>query len=766
MADIEDEFKAESKSLRGLFEYANGSTGFKIPIYQRPYNWDKTHISRLIEDVVENIDHLIPEKEENKKEMHFYTFLGAMIITKDKNPESDFKGNSYLVIDGQQRLTTLSLLACVLIKWLCENEVKLFDKATNTFDSTQARSIKNLLEHFSDIQDDLFLFCLGKISRGGKDVYFPKIIRGDRADKADHRSNKINLNDYHSDLAKLLDNFKEYFLDKYENGFSEGFNFLLADTSGGKKIKKNLKELENIVKSLSINEYEGDKDSNFKILKNGDDFKKNSIKSIFHLEDGGSENSKFYEDFIKSRNKNDKDNFYDDYFFPFLRICLFAQYLINNVIITIVRCPDEDYALSIFEKINTAGEPLTALETFKPDVQALTHGDKRQDKDRINEINLEFLEVEQYVNNYSEESLAKRKNVSADVILAFHLYYFEKQGSKHLASQRRAMKRFSKIENIDDKLKFVKALNDICKYREKFWDNSKEISENDIKDPIARVCLLYLRAMNKTLTIPLLAKIFAHNNYNSTSPDFIKHVKSITAFTLLWRAYTGTTSGIDGRYRFFIKKYAETKDLSNILHEELLYKIGVEDKIKLEEKWLADVTENELYENGNRHTAKFFLLCAEDKKYHKENRQSPHRKNYLDDLFWSNKLYETIEHIAPEKPQENDEDGHEIRANYLTHTIGNLSLLPRAVNSSASNAPWSEKKELYKALSKSDKDEVINCCKNLNGKFSGSLKGIEETPVLSIVKDLSTKKYWNSDEVKKRSKEILKNVWDELYTWI
>ena len=46
-----------------------------------------------------------------------YTFLGTIILVVEKS-EPSFDGNSLSVVDGQQRLTTLILLCCVLIEEL------------------------------------------------------------------------------------------------------------------------------------------------------------------------------------------------------------------------------------------------------------------------------------------------------------------------------------------------------------------------------------------------------------------------------------------------------------------------------------------------------------------------------------------------------------------------------------------------------------------------------------------------------------------------
>ena len=71
---------------------------FQIPVYQRPYAWDLEQVGELFDDLVSALNHSETEPY----------FLGSIVLIKHtSNPRSD-------VIDGQQRLTTLTMLLCVL----------------------------------------------------------------------------------------------------------------------------------------------------------------------------------------------------------------------------------------------------------------------------------------------------------------------------------------------------------------------------------------------------------------------------------------------------------------------------------------------------------------------------------------------------------------------------------------------------------------------------------------------------------------------------
>ena len=82
------------KSIKEIFDESNR---YIIPLYQRNYAWGKDQIEALIQDIYEAW----------KKDTNGRYFIGSLIVLKRHNGD-------YEVIDGQQRLTTLSLLTKIL----------------------------------------------------------------------------------------------------------------------------------------------------------------------------------------------------------------------------------------------------------------------------------------------------------------------------------------------------------------------------------------------------------------------------------------------------------------------------------------------------------------------------------------------------------------------------------------------------------------------------------------------------------------------------
>lgn len=95
---MEEPFKPLNLSIRELF--GNADALYKIPQYQRPYKWENEQVEKLWDDIFEAF--------ENEGENYF---LGSIITAKPRDNEK----SAYIdVVDGQQRLTTLMILFCVV----------------------------------------------------------------------------------------------------------------------------------------------------------------------------------------------------------------------------------------------------------------------------------------------------------------------------------------------------------------------------------------------------------------------------------------------------------------------------------------------------------------------------------------------------------------------------------------------------------------------------------------------------------------------------
>ncbi|MGY2236394.1 DUF262 domain-containing protein [Pseudomonas gingeri] len=86
-----------------VHETFDGSVRYSAPVYQRYYVWGNEPLQALLEDI-ENAGDENPEQ-----------FIGATVVQDFGKKGGSQSPNEYLMIDGQQRLTTIYLLICGLV---------------------------------------------------------------------------------------------------------------------------------------------------------------------------------------------------------------------------------------------------------------------------------------------------------------------------------------------------------------------------------------------------------------------------------------------------------------------------------------------------------------------------------------------------------------------------------------------------------------------------------------------------------------------------
>lgn len=92
-----------------LIEYMEGSKKrFIIPVYQRNYDWKTENCKQLFDDLIKII--------KNNRKSHFFGSLVSVYEPSGRNTE-------FLVIDGQQRLTTVSLLLLAMYNLITNNVI-------------------------------------------------------------------------------------------------------------------------------------------------------------------------------------------------------------------------------------------------------------------------------------------------------------------------------------------------------------------------------------------------------------------------------------------------------------------------------------------------------------------------------------------------------------------------------------------------------------------------------------------------------------------
>jgi len=94
-----------SKKLNDFF---NGRF-FEIPKYQRGFAWEITNVRDLFEDIFESI-----ETESNH-------YIGTLVLSQNNK-----EGDHFYIVDGQQRITTLTLILNEIIKHLSKSDCAFY----------------------------------------------------------------------------------------------------------------------------------------------------------------------------------------------------------------------------------------------------------------------------------------------------------------------------------------------------------------------------------------------------------------------------------------------------------------------------------------------------------------------------------------------------------------------------------------------------------------------------------------------------------------
>lgn len=174
-----------------------------VPVFQRPYEWTEVQINQFISDIVNN--YLGKERNARNPEP---MFIGTMQLSEKRNiSKTEIQQN---IIDGQQRITTLTILLKELKK-LFPHSSKL---ASLHFDWIETRVNKEqgkyLESYLNDIEED-----------NGLNIYF----RNAKIISTCFLNESGNVEEEQFDFEKRIDSFCDYIL--------HSLYFVVIETTAG-----------------------------------------------------------------------------------------------------------------------------------------------------------------------------------------------------------------------------------------------------------------------------------------------------------------------------------------------------------------------------------------------------------------------------------------------------------------------------------------------------------------------------------------------------
>ena len=767
MKQVSDLFVAKACNPYQIAHYED-NPGYRIPEYQRPYDWSKENIDRLMMDIFSGFERLSRSTGANA-----FTFLGTLILVKDERQEQEFKGKSLSIVDGQQRLTTLTLLACALIERLrvLRKDIPEISKRIDDWIKIEQK----------DLEEKLAECVFGGQKIGNREYYpFPRIVRSE-----DYRANESKVEEIKSGIAKFLVAFEKFISDESKIEFQMPD---LGDTREAKKIIKNFHTIREYCKHLNDKKWYEDNDCKLIPPKS---FSHGGYKQLWgKLRDS-------FEDINPSSELSKIDNHPQSEVHSYFRTLMLAAYFCKCIAVTIVVTEDRDAAFDIFDALNTTGEPLTALETLKPEV--IQTEDKRKDRKYArSDCEIAFQEIDEIMEK-DHPGTKEKQDETKELVIMFCLFLEGLQISRELSIQRKELRRlFDKsCEAENGSVNFMQALANISLYRSTYWitKNSGLINANhpnaEEADEIKFLCA-FIREMKATRTLPILARYWIDGKDKGDFGDYIEVLRAVSSFLAIRRAATGTTDGIDTCFRQIMEHGDSNKKFGlcvgpsfdrpilspNALKKALLSKLS-SSKVKFaskKEKWMDYVVDTPIYDRSAP-LARFILFCAThhaapDTKHPgllTRESISPNG-SYMSFMHWASEDYRSVEHVAPNADEPEGWDGGIYANARLRGTLGNLVLLPTKENSAIGNVPWSKKKIFYTALTRektTDREAAIESAKREGMRFSTKTeKMLKDGKRFSMLDGIETVEEWDAEFIKKRSRRLAGLAWDQLWPWL
>lgn len=801
MADVTSAFDAHSLSVFDLF--SKPGQFLYVPSYQRKYSWGKDKTTKFLNDILNGFGKLLNDQES-------YTFLGSIITVAGIESESIYPridahipSNVISVIDGQQRTTTLLIIATVLHNMLV---IKGESFMTEDFQENNPE-VNHWLEDITDVIGQLSHLYEEdqKFNADKVFTYYPRMIRSFE----DCWSKRQRDAEYKSAIAYLLHSYGIH--SRSENKTKK----LTFDNLANENIKSTLDAFKNIFDQIQKNikkSIQGDEDS-FDIP-SFDELRRDRSLQVQLLRSSFTQEVETYLDV------NDTSGDLKEY----ILLLMISNYFINYVALTVVTAKDEKYAFDIFESLNTTGEPLTAFETFKPKVIQDIGITRYYNEESELKGYLDNIELVLEQNN--NEKIKKSK--TSNLVISYASLWNHMKMSTKLSDQRQFFKdNYDALESgitvTDSRFKFVKYLSLLNEFISKIWSGEVDnyqttyLGINRKISDRANLGLAFLRELDHTIVIPILARFYieyavrldfqnsigeGNNVKNVLIDNFENAVQAIVAFSTLWRSSRKGTAGIDNVYRHLMSTNIDALNYKALsLKQTVIGKSSEEyfendavnlNKLKLalrsymkndrkypivnKDNWVERSARLPIYDEPNCLTRLLLLAATHDTvvdstsgELIKSARSGVN--DFLNYTNWINKDLKTIEHILPQNLNSVDLQVIRLDDDRDLHLLGNLTLLPQSANSIVGNKSWSDKHMIFKLLTSVNQEDIENTSNQLktNNIVTENqidiLRGWNYLPILKYIVDQQFT-IIDSKAIHDRSKSIAGLAYDELIKWL
>ena len=758
----EDQYKAKILPLQDLYDgvVLKSDHGIIVPDYQREFNWDVELVERLYLSVL-----IALNRDDNVNDFE-PIFLGSWIICGVEEPNSSFNGEEFDLIDGQQRLTTLTLLSFAIVYSLLQSE-EVIDQ-TSKLTNEQKHSLS---AEISDLCEKLMKMLVGKTERRDQVFKFPRIVRD-----IDQRDETFERTTIRSPIAKFIQSAQSY--------YSRQSQFLnLAPITDqdrtGERLVECFSHLQENIKRISDKDFYDESEA---VYTNPEKLSRSRYTNLLQeIRSADRQN-------IVQRCAQDPE------LEQIIRVIYLGNFLRKYVGISLIKCSTMDAAFDIFDSLNSTGLPLSAIETFKP--QLIKQFRQKRVSYQSSGAEKSFDEIDEIFKTYRS---AKQQDESKKIVTAACYLLNGDKVPEKLFEQRQKLRTMQTYFTEKSQMDAVpEALATITKFRSIFFSNTAAkidsalvgLDDNE-KDEIKVFCDL-LAASKTILVIPSLARAWSAGLRSNNHTYFYQLLKSIVAYFALRRFASGGTDGIDTRFRNLVAGAGSTNfkgftidtvednELPDIADVNAYFTSQLNCKnlrfdLNSKDQWVNHVSQQAIY-NFSRPLTKFLLMVGHTHTKieasglpTRDDTIASDDRDFLSWTKWNSEIYATIEHVAPQQGAREDWPGVYDNPN-LKNCLGNLVLLPGLQNSQIGNDSWNKKRLFFDMLtenSKSSRENALRQAESAGIRFNKKIsESLTQATRSSMLDGVSAQPVWDATYVQKRSERLSELCWDSFVSWL
>ncbi len=751
----EEAFKASSQNINSIF----GTPGehYYLPAYQRPYSWPESSVERLLTDILSGLESLFSDPDT-------FSFCGSIITVTDHDYDTivpqvrgDLPGRVQLVIDGQQRLTTLLLLCLVISNRVRVNLKTFSNRSSRTPADTWLERIGDELVH--ELEK---MIVTVNPPNGNFTPIYPRITRAFK----DQWAKTLPNQKYGSAIAEICHTYSSL------NDKTVPYEYQPVNAADdAKTVKAALSKLIEIVFNFSADELSADEDFSLSlslVVANTDIFKNIGLNV-----------SQPDLDELKNIPLGDEE------YSALLRLVILGNYLLKRVVLAKIVCANDDYAFDVFEALNTTGTELDATETFPPliirDVTLAKYG-KSKEKEHLDRIST-LLE--------KRDAGKTRQDFAKNIVISFAQAESGEKISKRRSEQQKLLSKYAKQNQgntnpLVENFRRVADLSDI-KTQSQPEFNFAQINASDLSD--LQLAFKFFNDLKHDIVIAPLSRFYAETFKNQTPnpatiTEFVAATKASMAFSTLWRCKTGGADGIDSRYRSLMSGDSSFPGLARTKNNPVDV---VNFKKQLRDLLNQRFGDKKAFINASKRTpfyktktiGKILLLASHHDSAANDNGSLTSGVTGLIEFLtfkkYTDTLSQEIEHIAPQSPKGTgavwDTKIYDNDVN-LVHSLGNLTFVSKDINLELGNHNWAHKQVLFKALSVNTKLEaqVVFDTADQNGvSFPNPEKVsvfVDSYVFVPQFGSLAKFPNWDETTIITRTENLLELAYERLYSWL